>query len=749
MRPPSPWRPLPARRSRARSSWPEKAISLDSSGSARIPAEASPSAEGLRFYHGRVDSGDASGIFYLPESSALAEWTLPGLDASAPASVVVKETEGETWENARAFVAPLEKTKDGRRVRFAMPPGTWDLAIVVPGFAPAFVMELDVLRQRRHGPDRRREAGARGARDRPGSRRALRKAARPLDSLDIPGRRPRGRRRSEILRRPSDRGERRRARLLEPARRQLGAPRRGDPRRRRRQPRPQPLRREGHETARAGESRRPLPLGHGSAARRRGVSRRGPGSGVLVPGGSASDQRRRRARDARGEGVRAECLDRPHVRRPRDRAGHDPVRRQPGHLRPEDRDHRGRRNRGSRILVRSGSPVRLRTARRGRRARRDGDGRRVRDRKTRPSRASRTTSGATISSSGPRERRSGSSRLLPKTGSPSRRISRSRREPRRSITTSSCPRARSAAPCATRRPVEVLAGAEVAFAGSLEAKGSEWGRFSTSTTSDGEGRFRVGNLLDKPLEVDVTLDGYAPSVMKEVRPTPDGTEIEVQLEKGNRLTGVVVDELGAPLSNVAVGLDVDSRRRLRPAHGNDVGLGRVRLRRRRDRAPPALGLPLRERVRARAGRRDLIRIRAASPRPPAPAGGGADRAPGRGRGRRARRGSGLSVDRRRPDRADGGLGERGAGLRSGFPNRRSGQASPAWLPPRRHRRGESRSRSARDVPERRDAPPVDAPPARGGREPRDESPRRLRADRRRLSPASCLLPPASCYCGFS
>jgi hypothetical protein len=105
----------------------------------------------------------------------------------------------------------------------------------------------------------------------------------------------------------------------------------------------------------------------------------------------------------------------------------------------------------------------------------------------------------------------------------------------------------------------ILAGAEIAFSGSLEAKGSEWGRFSTSTTSDGEGRFRVGNLLDKPLDVDVTLEGYAPSVLKEVRPTPEGTEIDVQLEKGSRLTGVVVDELGAPLSNVAVGLDVDSR----------------------------------------------------------------------------------------------------------------------------------------------------------------------------------------------
>src|SRR6185503_6958245 len=50
----------------------------------------------------------------------------------------------EAWENARAYGAPLEKTGDGRHVRFAMSPGTWDLAIVVPGFAPAFVTELDV-----------------------------------------------------------------------------------------------------------------------------------------------------------------------------------------------------------------------------------------------------------------------------------------------------------------------------------------------------------------------------------------------------------------------------------------------------------------------------------------------------------------------------------------------------------------------------------------------------------------------------
>ena len=37
-------------------------IALDASGSARIPAEASPTAEGLRFYQWQVDSGGASGI---------------------------------------------------------------------------------------------------------------------------------------------------------------------------------------------------------------------------------------------------------------------------------------------------------------------------------------------------------------------------------------------------------------------------------------------------------------------------------------------------------------------------------------------------------------------------------------------------------------------------------------------------------------------------------------------------------------
>ena len=79
-----------------------------------------------------------------------------------------------------------------------------------------------------------------------------------------------------------------------------------------------------------------------------------------------------------------------------------------------------------------------------------------------------------------------------------------------------------------------------------------------STTSDGEGRFRLGNLLDQPLDVDVTLEGYAPSVVKEVRPTPYGTEIEVEMERGSRMAGVVVDELGAPVPDVAVGLDVDS-----------------------------------------------------------------------------------------------------------------------------------------------------------------------------------------------
>ena len=232
---------------------------------------------------------------------------------------------------------------------------------------------------------------------------------------------------------------------------------------------------------------------------------------------------------------------------------------EPGHLRPEDRDHRGRRNRGSRVLVRSGPPVRLRAAGRGRRARRDGDGGRVGTGRPDQSRRKSDDLGSLPS------RRLARARGDPAPDDPSRRPAplrgesrgrggshgdRSRRPP--SLELDPRHRARQG----DRRGPRRRGGRVLGIA---RGEGSEWGRFSTSTTSDGEGRFRVGNLLDKPLEVDVTLDGYAPSVMKEVRPTPEGTEIEVQLEKGNRLTGVVVDELGAPLSNVAVGLDVDSR----------------------------------------------------------------------------------------------------------------------------------------------------------------------------------------------
>ena len=353
-------------------------ISLDSSGSARIPAEASPSAEGLRFYHGRVDSGDASAIFYLPESSALAEWALPGLDASAPASIVVKETEGETWENARAFAAPLEKTKDGRRVRFAMPPGTWDLALVVPGFAPAFVTELDVY----DGDDTVRVAAVK-------PEPAARVTARVLDARS--GRPPD--RWTAWISRVGGHGDDEEARFFDG----------------------RPIAENGaaldFSSLPVGdwELRAEATVGGGAGGRRRSRSavkatkpreRVNLGDLYLTDTGAlrvavafpteVPDQELtcRVARPpisgegelgvARGEGVRAECLDRPHVRRPRDRARHDPVRRQPGHLRPEDRDHRERRNRGSRILVRSASRVRHRAAGRGRRARGHGDGRRVR-----------------------------------------------------------------------------------------------------------------------------------------------------------------------------------------------------------------------------------------------------------------------------------------------------------------------------------------------------------------------------------
>jgi hypothetical protein len=532
-------------------------IALDSSGSARIPAEASPAAEGLRFYQWQVDSGGASGDLLSPREQRARGLDLPRTRRSGTGEHRDQENRRRDLENARAFAAPLEKTEDGRRVRFAMPPGTWDLAIVVPGFAPSFVTELDVY----DSDDTVRVAAVK-------LEPAARVTARVLDPRSG---RPPDRWTAWISRvgshsddeetkffdgRPiAENGASLDFSSLPVGDWELRAE--GDCGcRPSRQP-PQPFR------VKATKPRQRVNLGDIFLSDT-GALRVVVAFPTEVPDQEFSCRVARSPTSGEGELERlAAKTFAPNASTVVMFADLEtgPVTIQCGDNR-DIYDQKTATIAGGEIVEVefTFAPIRL-----------SGNVRRGEDR----------VPGATVTAvlSGPEDQTVqaksddlGSYHLVVWPVREAIRLLTTPPEDRLPFAENLEVEAGATKidhdvllPSSSIRGIvrdketgEALAGAEVAFSGSLEAKGSEWGRFSTSTTSDGEGRFRVGNLLDKPLDVDVTLEGYARSVMKEVRPTPEGAEIEVQLEKGNRLTGVVVDELGAPLSNVAVGLDVDS-----------------------------------------------------------------------------------------------------------------------------------------------------------------------------------------------
>jgi hypothetical protein len=530
-------------------------VALDASGRAEIPAGASPSAEGLRFSASDTDPGDPggqAGILYYPDTSALASWRLPGIEASGTASVVMKEHDGGSWENARSLAAPLEKTADGRRVRFAIPPGIWDAAIVVPGFAPAFVVELDVYED----DETLRVAASK-------LQPAARVTARVLDART--GRPPErwkawisrvgGHRDDEETKFFDGRPVTEDGGALDFASLPVGdwdlrveawGRSRGRVRSAVKAPKPRERTNLGDLYLTDPGALR-IAVGFPTEIPDRTFS---CWAARLPPGGGAYEILASKEFEPEASSailfsdletgpVTIQCGDRRDIY---DQAAATIVAGE------------------TTEVVFSFSPVRLSGY-----VRRGDDG----------------VSGATVTAviSGPDE-------LKVETKSDDLGAYALVVWPAREAIVLQTTPPEDRLPFAETLAVEagagqiehdvllpsrsirgvvrdketgaVLAGADVAFSGPLEAKGAEWGRFSTSAKSDDEGRFRLGNLLDQPLDVEVTLDGYAPSTMKEVRPTPEGAEIEVSLEKGNRLTGLVVDELGAPVANVAVGLDVDS-----------------------------------------------------------------------------------------------------------------------------------------------------------------------------------------------
>lgn len=98
-----------------------------------------------------------------------------------------------------------------------------------------------------------------------------------------------------------------------------------------------------------------------------------------------------------------------------------------------------------------------------------------------------------------------------------------------------------------RRPVE---GAQVSTYHGYANSGPLDGGARAATT-DHDGRFRIGGLQDRRLQVAVQADGYARYDLKGVRPG-GGELLEIELNRGATLTGRVVDSAGEAIQGSQV-----------------------------------------------------------------------------------------------------------------------------------------------------------------------------------------------------
>ena len=103
---------------------------------------------------------------------------------------------------------------------------------------------------------------------------------------------------------------------------------------------------------------------------------------------------------------------------------------------------------------------------------------------------------------------------------------------------------------------------------------------SREATTDDDGRFRVGGLPDRPVQVAVEADGFAQYSLKAVRPGT-GELLEIELGRGATLTGRVVDAAGDAVPGVFVtihSLDPDVlRHSFRPLTAEADADGRFRF----------------------------------------------------------------------------------------------------------------------------------------------------------------------------
>ena len=144
-----------------------------------------------------------------------------GARTARPRLIVVKAADAATWEHAPAFAAPVEVRNGHAGVRFVLSAGEWDVAILVPGFAPAFSSKIAARAPTfTAGPAALKRAGATQGAD---PERAHGQGARAVVRLGLAdGAITRGRG-DPVLQDAPDRGGRRRARLRQPPRRRAGS----------------------------------------------------------------------------------------------------------------------------------------------------------------------------------------------------------------------------------------------------------------------------------------------------------------------------------------------------------------------------------------------------------------------------------------------------------------------------------------------------------------------------------------------
>jgi hypothetical protein len=114
------------------------AITLDKEGRADVAPDTTLAAPGLRFYRPTEDGP----TFYFPGNDTLVAWPLSGPESPTRAEIVVKAADATTWEHSPTFEAPVEVRNGKAGVRFVLSAGEWDVAVLVPGFAPAFSSKI-------------------------------------------------------------------------------------------------------------------------------------------------------------------------------------------------------------------------------------------------------------------------------------------------------------------------------------------------------------------------------------------------------------------------------------------------------------------------------------------------------------------------------------------------------------------------------------------------------------------------------